>query len=211
MGGPREWLSSLSSEVRGKRRRLPEGLAARVAPGNLWKEETAIAKEQRVRVNNQIRVPLVRLVNDEGEQVGIVSIDEALRVAGEAGLDLVEVAPGAEPPVCRVMDYGKFKYEQAKKAQEAKRKQSLTQLKEVKLRPKIEDHDLDTKMRNARRFLEERDRVKVTVQFRGREIAYTELGVRLLERVAKVLEDIAMVEGSPKLEGRLMHMILMPK
>ncbi len=171
----------------------------------------AIAKNQRVRINAQIRASMVRLVDAEGKQVGIVPLSEALRAAEEAGMDLVEVAPNADPPVCRIMDYGKYKYQQAKKAQEARRKQAHTQLKEIKLRPKIEDHDLMTKLRKAREFLEARHRVKVTVQFRGREIAYTDAGVRLLERVVEELKDIATVEGTPRLEGRLMHMMLVPK
>lgn len=154
---------------------------------------------------------MVRLIAEDGEQLGIVQIDEARRVATEAGLDLVEVAPNAEPPVCRVMDYGKYKYQQAKKAQEAKKKQSQTQLKEIKMRPKIEDHDFGVKMNKVLSFLEERNKVKVTVQFRGREIAYTDAGRRLLLRVAEEVGEVAQVEGTPKLEGRFMTMMLAPK
>ena len=173
----------------------------------------AIAKQttDRVRVNQLIRVPLVRLVGADGEQVGIVPIEQALRQAAEAGLDLVEVAASADPPVCRIMDYGKFKFQQAKKAQEAKKKQTQTQVKEIKLRPKIEAHDLAVKMRNVLRFLEEHNRVKVTVQFRGREIAYAEAGRRLLERVTVEVGDLAVVEGTPKMEGRFLSIFLAPK
>ncbi len=168
-------------------------------------------KTDRVRINQMIRVPLVRLIGADAEQVGIVPIDQALRLAAEAGLDLVEVAPNGEPPVCRIMDYGKFKFQQAKKAQEAKKKQTQTQVKEVKLRPKIEAHDLSVKMRNVIRFLEERNRVKITVQFRGREIAYAEAGRKLLERVTAEVGELAVVEGTPKMEGRFLSMILAPK
>ncbi|MBI5523247.1 MAG: translation initiation factor IF-3 [Desulfarculus sp.] len=171
----------------------------------------AIAKQDRVRVNQLIRTPLVRLVDAEGEQVGIVAIDQALHLAAEAGLDLVEVAPNAEPPVCRIMDYGKFKFQQAKKAQEAKKKQTQTQVKEIKLRPKIEDHDFGFKLRNIIKFLEEHDRVKVTVQFRGREIAYADAGRRLLERVIEEVGDLGTVEGSPKMEGRFLSVFIAPK
>lgn len=153
----------------------------------------------------------MRLVDAEGEQVGIVAIDQALHLAAEAGLDLVEVAPNAEPPVCRIMDYGKYKFQQAKKAQEAKKKQTQTQVKEIKLRPKIEDHDFGFKLRNIVKFLEEHDRVKVTVQFRGREIAYADAGRRLLERVIEEVGDLGTVEGSPKMEGRFLSVFIAPK
>lgn len=164
-----------------------------------------------MRVNESVRAPQVRLISAEGEQLGVVSADQALRIAQEAGLDLVEVAPNAAPPVCRVMDYGKYKYEQAKKAQEAKKKQAQTQVKEVKMRPKIDENDFQTKMRNVVRFLEERNRVKVTVQFRGREIAYADAGERLLARVAETVQEVASVDSPPSRMGRLMHMILAPK
>jgi len=164
-----------------------------------------------VRVNDLIRVPLVRLIDSVGEQLGIVSIDDALSKAAEAGMDLVEVAPNSDPPVCRIMDYGKYKYQQAKKAQEAKKKQSQTQVKEIKMRPKIADHDFSFKMKKVLTFLEGKDRVKVTVQFRGREIAYSESGRELLRRVAEEVQEIGQVEGTPKLEGRFMIMILAPK
>jgi translation initiation factor IF-3 len=164
-----------------------------------------------VRVNDLIRVPLVRLIDSAGEQLGIVSIEDALRKATEASMDLVEVAPNSDPPVCRIMDYGKYKYQQAKKAQEAKKKQSQTQVKEIKMRPKIADHDFSFKMKKVLSFLEDKDRVKVTVQFRGREIAYAESGRELLRRVAEEAQEVGQVEGTPKLEGRFMIMILAPK
>lgn len=164
-----------------------------------------------MRVNDLIRVPLVRLIDSAGEQLGIVSIEDALRKAADAGMDLVEVAPNSDPPVCRIMDYGKYKYQQAKKAQEAKKKQSQTQVKEIKMRPKIADHDFSFKMKKILSFLEDKDRVKVTVQFRGREIAYAESGRELLRRVAEEAQEVGQVEGTPKLEGRFMIMILAPK
>lgn len=168
-------------------------------------------KQDKVRINQLINSSRVRLIDAEGEQVGIVPIDQALEMAAQAGFDLVEVASQADPPVCRIMDYGKFRYQQAKKAHEAKKKQVQVSLKEVKLRPKIEEHDFAFKLKNVVRFLQERNRVKVTVQFRGREIAYADAGRKLLERVAEEVSEYGMVEGAPKLEGRFMLMILAPK
>jgi translation initiation factor IF-3 len=156
-------------------------------------------------------VPEVRVIDSEGEQLGILPISEALAIAQERGLDLVEVAPNAEPPVCKVMDYGKYKYEQAKRQQEAKKKQTTIQVKEVKVRPKIEEHDLNYKMNNIRKFLSQRNKIKVSMIFRGREIAHTDLGYDLLKRIANELEDEVQVEQSPRLEGRNMSMILAPK
>lgn len=153
----------------------------------------------------------MRVIDSEGEQLGILPISQALAIAQERGLDLVEVAPNAEPPVCKVMDYGKYKYEQAKRQQEAKKKQTTIQVKEVKVRPKIEEHDLNYKMNNIRRFLSQRNKIKVSMIFRGREIAHTDLGYELLKRIATELEDEVQVEQSPKLEGRNMSMILAPK
>ncbi len=157
-----------------------------------------------------VRAPFVRLIDGDGNQVGIVPIDEAQKIAADAALDLVEVAPSADPPVCRVMDYGKFKYQQAKKLQEAKKKQVQTQIKEIKFRPKIEDHDFNFKMKKVLKFLGERNRVKVTVQFRGREIAYSNLGRDLLKRVVEDVGDEGTVVGTPKLEGRFLTMVLAP-
>jgi translation initiation factor IF-3 len=172
---------------------------------------TAIQKQQRVRINEQIKVPEVRLIAADGKQVGVMSIKEALTLAAEAHLDLVEVAPMANPPVCRIMDYGKYKYQQSKKQQEARRRQTTIQVKEVKVRPKIEEHDMAFKLRHIRRFLSQNDKTKVTVIFRGREIAHPDRGLRLLQQMAAALADIAVVEQEPKMEGRTMFMIVGPK
>ena len=153
----------------------------------------------------------MRLVDQNGEQVGIVPTVEAKRIAAEAGLDLVEVAPTARPPVCRIMDFGKYKYEQAKKAKESKKKQHQVNLKEMRFRPKIEEHDFQFKTRHVRQFLEEGNKVRCFVLFRGRERAHTEFGERVLQRVADILSDIAQVEMKPVLEGRSMNMVLAPK
>ena len=169
-----------------------------------------ISKEN-LRINEDIRVREVRVTTAEGEQLGIMQVRDALQMAIEQNLDLVEVAPTARPPVCRIMDYGKFKYEQQKRDKEAKKKQKIVTIKEVKLRPNIEDHDFDVKKKNALRFLEDGDKVKVTIMFRGRELSHPELGRVLLVRMAKELADIANVERDPKLEGKNMIMILNPK
>ncbi|MBM7866204.1 translation initiation factor IF-3 [Heliobacterium gestii] len=150
-------------------------------------------------------------MGNEGEQLGILNIRDALRVAQESNLDLVEVAPTAKPPVCRIMDYGKYKFEQSKREREARKKQKIVSIKEVKLRPNIEDHDFDTKARNAIRFLEDGDKVKVTIMFRGREITHPELGRQLCVRLAEVCRPISNVERDAKVEGRNMIMILAPK
>ena len=151
------------------------------------------------------------MIQADGEQVGIVPIDEALDVAKKAGLDLVEVAPNADPPVCRIMDYGKFKYQASKKGQETKKKSRTIQLKEVRMRPRTEEHDLGFKLKNIRKFLEKRDRVKVTVLFRGREMAYMDQGIALLKRVAEEVEEIGTVEQAPTREGWRLTMVLVPK
>ncbi|MEZ4422581.1 MAG: translation initiation factor IF-3 [Gemmatimonadota bacterium] len=167
-------------------------------------------REQRTRVNEQIRISPIRLIGDGGEQIGIVSIDEARQRASEKGLDLVEVAPDARPPVVKMMDYGKYKYEEARKAREARKKQHVIQVKEVKFRPGIEDHDYEFKTRHARRFLEEGNKVKVTMMFRGRQVTHPELGVEVLERIMEDLGDVAKVEQEPNFEGRIMAMVLAP-
>lgn len=153
----------------------------------------------------------VRVVTQEGEQLGIFPIRDALRLAAERSLDLVEVAPSAKPPVCRIMDYGRFRYEQAKKDREARKKQHQVSIKEVKLRPRIEEHDFEVKARNAERFLKEGDRVKATIMFRGREIVHTDLGRQVLDRLVEFLRDIAIVERPARVEGRNMIMYLIPK
>ncbi|WP_425393542.1 translation initiation factor IF-3 [Actinokineospora enzanensis] len=157
-----------------------------------------------------MRVPEVRLVGPNGEQVGIVRIEDALRLAQEADLDLVEVAPQARPPVCKLMDFGKFKYESAQKARESRRNQVLTVIKEQKLRPKIDSHDYETKKRNVVRFLEHGNKVKVTIMFRGREQSRPELGFRLLQRLAEDVQELGFVESSAKQDGRNMIMVLAP-
>lgn len=172
---------------------------------------TAITNEKRVRVNRQIRISPVRVIAADGEQLGIMSVDEAMATAEAEGLDLVEVAPNARPPVVRIMDYGKFKYEQARKARGAKKKQHQIQIKEVKFRPGIEAHDMDFKMRHARRFLEDGNKVKATMMFRGRQMAHPELGREVLAQLAEALEDVGKVESQPMLEGRNMTMILAPR
>src|SRR5687767_4907066 len=162
------------------------------------------------RINDRIRVPEVRLVGLNGEQVGIVSIEDALRLAQESDLDLVDVAAQARPPVCKLMDYGKFKYESAQKARESRRNQQLTVIKEQKLRPKIDPHDYLTKKGHVARFLSHGDKVKITIMFRGREQSRPELGYRLLQRLAEDVADLGFVESNPKQDGRNMIMVLGP-
>ena len=162
-------------------------------------------------VNEQINAREVLVIDSDGTQLGVLKIDEALEIAQQKKMDLVNVAPGARPPVCRLMDYGKFKYEQSKRDREARKNQKLVVVKETKLRPNIEKHDFDVKVKNSRRFLEAGDKVKVTVMFRGREITHPEIAQRLLKRMAEELADCAAVERVPKLEGRNMIMILNPK
>ena len=170
-----------------------------------------IALPKSNRLNEEITTPQVRLLGPEGEQLGVVSIRDALAQADEAELDLVEIAPTAAPPVCRIMDYGKFKYQEAKRQHEAKLKQKQVQVKEVKLRPGTDENDYQIKLRNLKRFLEEGDKCKVTLRFRGREMAHQEFGLRQLERVKADLEELGQVEQMPKMEGRQMIMVIAPK
>ncbi|MFQ6111451.1 MAG: translation initiation factor IF-3 [Nitrospinota bacterium] len=163
-----------------------------------------------LRVNDRIRVSEVRVVDDSGGQLGIMPITEALAAAEERDLDLVEVAPHENPPVCKIMDYGKFKYRQSKRVQETKRRQRTVQVKEVKLRIKTEEHDYQFKLRHARRFLADGNKAKITVIFRGREMTHTELGRKMLDRVTQDMSDISQVEQAPRLEGRVMSMVLSP-
>jgi translation initiation factor IF-3 len=168
--------------------------------------------ERKHRLNREIMAPTVRLNGVDNEPLGIVSITEALRLSGEADVDLVEIAPTADPPVCRLMDYGKFKYQEQKKAAEAKSKQKVIEVKEVKFRPGTDDGDYNIKMRNLRRFIaEDGDKGKITLRFRGREITHQDLGMKMLERIRDELADVAIVEQFPKLEGRQMIMVLSPK
>ncbi len=157
-----------------------------------------------------IRAREVRVVDDEGNQLGILDLDSALQAAEERGLDLVEVSPNSQPPVCRIMDYGKYKYQQSKRAAEAKKKQARVEIKEVKLRPKTEEHDYQFKIKNARKFLDAGNKVKVTIMFRGREVTHPEFGRRILERVSEELADIAQVESHPNMAGRFMSMVIVP-
>ncbi|MCH7888792.1 MAG: translation initiation factor IF-3 [Proteobacteria bacterium] len=163
------------------------------------------------RANDQITVPAVRLIDDKGEQVGIVSTEEARGMADEVGLDLVEVAPNAEPPVCKLLDYGKFKYTSQKKASEARKRQKTIDVKEIKMRPGIDRHDYDVKMRSIVKFLDEGDKVKLTLRFRGREMVHQDIGRRVLQRVCDDLGDMVKIEQSPKLEGRQMTMVMSAK
>lgn len=175
-------------------------------------ETETIAQEKNAhRLNREINVPEVRLTGEDNEQLGIVPTLQALAMAEEAGVDLVEIAPQAKPPVCRLMDYGKFKYQEQKRAHEAKLKQKQIQVKEVKLRPGTDENDYQIKMRNMTRFLEEGDKVKVTLRFRGREMAHQEFGIRQLERIKNDLGELIVVEQFPKLEGRQLIMVVAPK
>ncbi len=151
------------------------------------------------------------MVDENGEQLGVISISKALELAEQAALDLVEVAPSADPPVCKILDYGKYKYEAQKKKSEAKKKQKVIDVKEIKMRPGIDDHDYQVKMRNMRRFLEDGDKVKVTIRFRGREMAHQNLGMKVLDRVREELDEVSKVEQYPKIEGRQMVMVIAPR
>lgn len=173
-----------------------------------WRWNT-ISKDHMI--NDEIRVKEVRLIGADGEQLGITPIREALQIAQDANLDLVNVAPTAKPPVCRIMDYGKFRYETQKKEKEARKNQKIVDIKEIRLSATIDEHDFQTKLRNAVKFLGEGDKVKASVRFRGREIAHSEIGRRVLERLATETADISSQERAPKLEGRSMIMILTPK
>ncbi|WP_096527217.1 translation initiation factor IF-3 [Candidatus Nitrosoglobus terrae] len=169
-----------------------------------------VAKKS-TRLNEEITASEVRLIGIDGEQIGVVSIEEALRIAEDSGEDLVEIAPQAQPPVCRVMNYGKYQFEESKKRQAAKKKQKLIEIKEIKFRPGTEEGDYQVKLRNLVRFLTGGDKVKISLRFRGRELAHQELGFKLLDRVRDDLADHGIVEQSPKREGRQMVMVLVPK
>jgi len=163
------------------------------------------------RVNEQISNPEVRVVDADGEMVGVISTKEGIEMAAEVGLDLVEVSPNADPPVCKILDYGKFKYESQKKANEARKKQKVILIKEIKMRPGIDEHDYQVKMRNVNRFIEDGDKVKLTIRFRGREMAHQNLGMDVLHRVRDEMVTVAKVEQFPRSEGRMMTMVLAPK
>ena len=168
-----------------------------------------IAKE--VAINWDIRAPEVRVIDPDGKQVGVLSVKEAIRIAEERGLDLVEVAPNSQPPVCRIMNYGKYKYQQSKRTQEARKHQTVIRIKEVKVRPRTEEHDFQFKLRHVKRFLDEGNKVKISILFRGREIAHPEFGKEVLNRFIEGVKDVMVIEQSPRLEGRNMVMIMAPK
>ena len=169
-----------------------------------------IAKSDDTRINDEIRAPRVRLIGVDGSQLGLFDTRDAQRIADDQNLDLVEIAPNAEPPVCKVMDYGKFKYQQAMKAKQARKNQSKVEVKEMKFRPKIDVGDYETKKGHVLRFLKKGARVKITIMFRGREMAHPEQGLSILERLADDLKDVAVIENQPKMEGRNMHMLIAP-
>ena len=172
---------------------------------------TAAPSREGPRANEQINAPQIRLIDYTGDNLGVVPIGEALARAVETGLDLVEISPNADPPVCKILDYGKLKYEEQKKRNVARKKQKIIEVKEIKMRPNIDVHDYDFKMRAIHRFLDEGDKVKVTMRFRGREMAHQEIGMQVLERVRGDLEELAKVEQSPKMEGRQMTMVMAPR
>ena len=180
-------------------------------PVCFYKEDTAIAQKDTFFINEQIRDKEVRVIGEDGSQLGVMAIEEALRHAEEAELDLVKIAPNANPPVCRIVDYGKFRYEQLRKQKEARRKQRTVEVKEIRMSPNIDTNDLNTKMSAARKFLEKGNRVKVTIRFRGREMAHMGASTHILIDFAKELEDIAVIDRQPKVEGRTMTMLLSEK
>jgi translation initiation factor IF-3 len=168
-------------------------------------------RADRTNINQEIRARQVRVIDPEGTQLGVITIEQALAASAEFGLDLVEVSPNADPPVCKIMDYGRYRYEQTKKKHEAKKKQASFKLKEIKVRPKTGEHDLMVKLGRIKEFITKKDKVKVTVMFRGREIALTNMGRSLLERIAAATQDIALVEQFPKFDNRTLFMVLAPK
>ncbi len=179
--------------------------------GKASEEDKAIATEKEVNINREITAARVRLIGVEGEQLGVLSFMEAIAAAEEAELDLVEIAPQADPPVCRIMDYGKFRFQESKRQHDAKRRQKQTQVKEIKFRPRTDDADYQIKLRNILRFIEDGDRAKITLRFRGREMSHPELGMEVLNRVEKDLTEVGVVEQRPRMEGRQMVMIVAPR
>jgi translation initiation factor IF-3 len=203
----------------------PGGLRIAATPGSSETDNSGIGggnialpkrpqrpnRSNNVNINQRIRAREVRVIDPDAEQIGIIPTKEALAAAADAGLDLVEVSPNAKPPVCKIMDYGRYRYEQTKKKQEAKKKQSTFQLKEIKVRPKTGEHDLQVKIAHIKKFIGNKDKVKVSVIFRGREITLSELGRTVLQRIIEETEEVAMVEQNPKFEGRILVMVLSPK
>ena len=190
---------------------MPDIISPGRGSGYCFGERLIATEKKQTRINGEITAPEVRLVGVEGEQLGIVKIADALRQAEEADLDLVEIAPTAQPPVAKIMDYGKFKYQESKKQHEAKLKQKQVQIKEIKFRPGTDEGDYQIKLRNLIKFLEEGDKTKITLRFRGREMAHQEIGMNQLRRVSNDLAEIAVVEQFPKMEGRQLVMMLAPK
>jgi translation initiation factor IF-3 len=201
---PRRVAGALAVPHRARRRVRAQG-----GPGRLG--VTPISQAKEIRINEGIRVRDVRVVSAEGEQLGIMPIQQALDTARQQELDLVEVAPEAQPPVCRIMDFGKYKYTQARRQKEARKKQTTILVKEVKMGPKTEKHDFDFKLKHIRRFLEEGHKAKVTVRFKGREMAHTELGWKMLQKMVEAVSDLAVTENNPRMEGRMLHIMLSPK
>lgn len=163
-----------------------------------------------MRVNREIRAPQIRVIDEAGTMLGVMTVPEAIRIAEDRGLDLLEIAPTASPPTCKIMDYGKWKYENKKKASAARKKQVIVQIKEIQLRPRTDDHDFETKMKHAKRFLLDGDKVKINMRFLGRELAHQDLGVALMQRAIAFVNDVAMVETNPKMEGKQMYLMLAP-
>ena len=184
---------------------------AAIATGFRGRGRPDFRRAPATRINERIRVPQVRVIGDDGEQFGVMDTRDAIRAAREKGMDLVEVAPGADPPVCRIIDYGRFQYEAKKKANEAKKKQVVIVVKEVKFRPGTDEHDYSYRMKHAREWLQEGDKVKATIWFRGREMTHRELGARILEKLAHDLEDIGEVEIAPRMEGNQLFTIFQPR
>ncbi|MCB0391019.1 MAG: translation initiation factor IF-3 [Bdellovibrionales bacterium] len=174
------------------------------------KGKSTVRRDEKYRVNAEIRASEVRLIDEEGKMAGVMSSDQAFQLAQSRGLDLIEIAPNAKPPTCKIMDYGKWKYENKKKQTAAKKKQSVITIKEIQVRPRTEQHDLDTKLKHARRFLLEGDKVKINLRFMGREMAHQEIGFELLEKLTKDLAEISVVETAPKKEGRQLFVLLSP-
>ena len=190
--------------------RARRSIAARLLRLCYVSQEASITTGRPIRINERIRIPEIRLIDETGEHVGVIRTRDALEIARERGLDLVEVQPNAVPPVCRLMDYGKFRYEESRKERESRKRQKTAEVKEIRLSPKIDEHDLDTKGRQALKFLEAGDKVKLTVRFRGREIAHQEIGKNILNRMAQDLGPAATVDQLPHIEGRTMVMFLSP-
>lgn len=174
-------------------------------------EVLSISKQQEQQINEEIRDPEVRLISETGEQLGIMSAKDALKLAEERDLDLVKIAPMAKPPVCKIMDYGKFRFEKSKKEKEARKNQKVIEIKEIRLSLNIDTHDFDFKIKNARKFLEDGNKLKVSIRFRGREMAHPEIGTAIMDRAAEALADVAVVDKPAKLEGRQMLMFMSPK